>query len=212
MKRIRRSRPPVQKEMQDSVFPFLSTRQHVPQERAPRPPVTRKDFVLVQLDAIRTGILDFALALPREKQDRVFLGEWTPRDLIAHLAGWDIALLAAAQDILVGQLPGFYHLRDEDWKTINSQFVKQYNQGTWAELLKKVEGSHGELLAFLDTLPQEEFTENHGVTYDGSPVTIGRLMAGEIKDEKEHYDQLAVWLGIPKEDAAAKGILPKGDT
>ncbi len=202
MKRIRRSRPPVQKEVKDSVFPFLSTRQQVPQERPPRPPVTRKDFILADLEAARTRILELGLALPAQKQEQVFLGEWTPRDLISHLVGWDIALLAAAQDILVGELPGFYHMRDEDWRTINSQFVKQYNQGTWAELLKTVEDSHKELMAFLDTLPQEEFTENHGATYDGSPVTIARLMAGEIKDEKEHYRQLATWLGMKeKEDA-----------
>lgn len=148
---------------------------------------------------MRIRILDLASALPPTKREEVFLGEWSLRDLMAHLIGWDIALLAASQDILVGELPSFYHLRDADWKTLNRQFVMQYNRGDWTELLNAVQDSHAQLLAFLDTVPQDEFTRNHGITYDGSPVTIGRLLVAEIKDERAHYEQIREWAGPAEE-------------
>ncbi len=200
MKRVRRVRR-IQK--RDSVFPFLTTNEEIvePPPR-PRPAVTRKSLLLADLKAARSAILDAAGTVPPDRQEEIWLGDWSIRDLLAHLIGWDLALLAAAQDILIGELPSFYHLRDEDWRTINGQFVQQYNKGDYSELLNAVKESHNQLLAYLKSIPEAEFLDSHGVTYEGSPVTIGRLIAAETRDEEEHYEQLADWLGIQEEEDA----------
>ena len=49
----------------------------------------RKDEILSSITQARRKILDVAYTLPPEKRNTVFLGEWSARDLLAHLIGWD---------------------------------------------------------------------------------------------------------------------------
>ncbi len=127
-------------------------------------------------------------------ENEVFLGEWSMRDLVAHLIGWDHANRDAAQDIREGQLPAFYELRDADWRTINRQFVREYNKGSWAELLEAAKQSQARLWEYVGTIPDDELLQDFGVRYNGVRVTIARLLAAEASDEKKHYEQIQEWL------------------
>ena len=70
-------------------------------------------FVITSYSIHYTKLYDSELltevaALSRKERDTVFLGIWTVRDMLAHLAGWDYANLEAAKSILAGELPSFY--------------------------------------------------------------------------------------------------------
>ena len=62
----------------------------------------KKEGILADLVETREKILDAASSLSPADQDRVFLGVWSVKDLLAHLVGWDFANLEAAQAILAG--------------------------------------------------------------------------------------------------------------
>ena len=49
--------------------------------------MSRKEEIIAGLIAARGKILEVAEALPAEKQDEVFLGVWSLKDLLAHLVG-----------------------------------------------------------------------------------------------------------------------------
>ena len=150
----------------------------------------RKDEIISELVETRRRILDTASSLPPEKQDEVFLGVWSVKDLLAHLAGWDFTNLEAAKAVLAGELPSFYAYRDRDWKTYNARLVAEYERDDFAELLASVEDSLQELVDFLETIPAEEFDKDGGVRHKRYKVTIARLLQAEISDEKTHHKQV----------------------
>jgi len=150
----------------------------------------KKEQIIAELIEARREILDAAARLPAEQQDRPFLGTWSVRDLLAHLVGWDLTNLAAAREVLAGQLPAFYAHHDRDWRTYNALLVAEHKQAGWAEMVASVEGSQRKLIEYLQTIPPEELDRDRGVRFRGYKVTIARLLQAEAGDEKQHAAQI----------------------
>lgn len=53
----------------------------------------------------RRAVLAAAAAVPLEATDTVFLGEWSVKDIIAHIIGWDYANIEAVRAVLAGSCP-----------------------------------------------------------------------------------------------------------
>src|SRR5574341_826500 len=109
----------------------------------------KKDQLIAGLIETRTRILDVVLTLAPVERDRVFLGAWCVKDMLAHLAGWDVTNLKAARAIRAGKLPAFYAYRDPDWKTYNARLVSRHRRGKFADLLSLVRDTHQALTEFL---------------------------------------------------------------
>ncbi|HUS71288.1 MAG TPA: ClbS/DfsB family four-helix bundle protein [Anaerolineae bacterium] len=150
----------------------------------------KKDNIISALTQVRRKILHVAHTLPREKQGEVFLGEWSARELLAHLVGWDHANIEATKSILSGELPEFYSHHDSDWASYNAFLVERHKTEDYAELLHSVEASHRALVDLLATVPADEFEKDRGVRYKRYKVTIARLLQAEAEDEEEHYRQI----------------------
>jgi hypothetical protein len=159
----------------------------------------KKDEIITELVKARKRILDAASSLPPEKQDVIFLGVWSVKDLLAHLVGWDFTNLEAAKALLSGQLPDFYSHYDRDWKTYNARLVAEYKRDDFAELLASVEDSLQQLVAFLGTVPAEEFDRDSGVRYKHYKITIARLLQADIKDVKTHHKQIEEFRQLQEE-------------
>ncbi len=155
----------------------------------------KKEQVIAELSEARRGILDAAAMLPAERQDEVFLGVWSVKDLLAHLVGWDLANMEAARAVLAGQLPAFYAHHDRDWQTYNARLVVQHKKADWAEMVAAVEGSHRELIEVVRTIPAEELDKDRGVRFKGYKVTVARLLQAEAGDEKRHAAQIGEFWG-----------------
>lgn len=154
-----------------------------------------KDRLISELVAARKNILDKVEGLTRAQQNHLFLGEWSVKELLAHLIGWDYTYIAAVQELEAGELPSFYAAYDADWQSYNLNLVRQYVRDDASELVVAARESHNQLASYLQTLPDEDFGMDRGVTYGGTPVTIGRLIEAEAKDEREHYSQIKAWAG-----------------
>jgi hypothetical protein len=150
----------------------------------------KKSEIVAALIQARRKILDVAYTLPPEKQDQVFLGVWSVKDLLAHLIGWDYTNIEATKSILAGEVPEFYSHRDRDWQTYNASLVDRYKKDDFTELLYAVEASQRALMGFLGTVPAEEFHKDKGIRFKRYKVTIARLLQAEAEDEEEHYRQI----------------------
>lgn len=154
---------------------------------------TLKDRLIFGLVTARQNILDQVVELSPHQQGEIFLGEWSVREILAHLIGWDQTYLAAVQDLQAGELPSFYAAYDADWQSYNRNLVRQYEVGEWSELVTAARESQSQLVDYMRTLPDEEFSRGWGVRYGGTPVTIASLIEAEIKDEHEHSKQIRKW-------------------
>lgn len=150
----------------------------------------KKEKLIAGLADVRRRILDAASSLSPSQQDEVFLGIWSVKDLLAHLAGWDFTNMAAAKEILAGKLPSFYAYHDRDWQTYNASLVAQYKREDFRELLALVRDSHRRLMDLLESIPASELDRDRGLRFKGYKVTIWRLLQVEKDDEEEHYTQM----------------------
>lgn len=150
----------------------------------------KKEKVISGLTETRRRILNAASSLPPEKQDEIFVGIWSVKDLLAHLIGWDLTNLQAAKEILAGSLPSFYTRYDRDWKTYNAELVRKYKKDNFVDLLALVENSHRKLIGFLKTIPADEFGKDRELRWQGYEITLASLLEVEGQDEETHYAQV----------------------
>lgn len=156
-------------------------------------PVTAADRKVSAIDALkaaRRAVLEAAVALSPEAAGIIFLGEWSAKDIVAHLIGWDRANAEAVQAVLAGRLPAFYAHRDPDWRAFNAELVAQYRDEDYVAGLRAARASHQALCELLESIPAAEFERDHGVRFRGYKVTIARLLAADSRDEQVHAQQL----------------------
>lgn len=150
----------------------------------------KKEWIISEMQSVRSELLTEVAALSRRERDTVFLGVWSVRDLLAHLAGWDFANLDAAKSILAGKLPAFYGHKDRDWQTFNAILVKKYRRDTFREQRAILKKSQQMLVDYLQTISPEDFNRDFGVRFRGYRVTIQRLLEADVKDVRIHHQQV----------------------
>ena len=150
----------------------------------------RKEEIISALVKARQDILAEVSLLSKADRNRIFLGTWSVKDLLAHLAGWDFTNIDAIKSVLAGKLPSFYEYRDRDWQTYNAMLVGKYKRNSFRELLATVKRSQKELIEFLQPIPPEYFGKDFDVRFRGYKVTIQRLLEADIKDGQVHYQQI----------------------
>lgn len=158
----------------------------------------KKGWIISELQRVRSELLTEVAALSRKERDTVFLGIWSIRDMLAHLAGWDYANLDAAKKISAGKLPSFYEHRDRDWQTFNAMLVKKYRRNTFREQRATLKRSQQKLVNYLQTIPPEYFNKDFGVRFHSYRVTIQRLLQVDIKDVQIHHQQIIDFFGKKK--------------
>lgn len=150
----------------------------------------KKDQILSSLIETRQNILAEVSKLSEAQQERVFLGIWSVKDLVAHFIGWDETNLQAAKSVLKGELPSFYKYRDHDWQTYNAMLVKKHKRDSFPELLTAAQNSQKKLIEFLQIVSPENFNKDFDVRFRGYKVTIQRLLEAEREDEQTHLEQV----------------------
>ncbi|MCK6540260.1 MAG: ClbS/DfsB family four-helix bundle protein [Anaerolineales bacterium] len=150
----------------------------------------KKEWIIGEMQRVRSELLTEVAGLSRRERDTVFLGIWSVRDLLAHLAGWDFANLDAAKSIIAGRLPSFYEHHDRDWQTYNAMLVRKYRRNTFREIRAILKGSQQKLVDHLQTIPPEDFNRDFGVRFRGYKVTIERLLEADVKDVRIHRQQI----------------------
>jgi hypothetical protein len=122
-----------------------------------------------------------AAALPAERHDQAGVcGHWTPRQVAAHLAGWDreaaralLALLAGAPEELVADIDSFNHAS-----------VEARAHLSWDGTCWELRAAHESLQRAIDAVLQAQ-----------SPASGYLLwMDGRIRDYNVHTAQLRLWI------------------
>ena len=115
---------------------------------------------------------------PAKRQQSGVCGEWSPKEVVAHLVGWDASLKQFVIDIEHFEPPDNVH-------KFNAQSVAARQGLSWDEVMHKLQTNFVELGQAIDSVePQMRIYERvHG------------WMVGRIEDYKLHTGQLQSWLG-----------------
>lgn len=73
------------------------------------------------------------------------LHAWSPRDILAHLVGWNRYVIRGCQQIKNGELPSYDIDPGENFRNINAVLVREYPSCDKQELLGQLGASAQEL-------------------------------------------------------------------
>ncbi len=144
---------------------------------------------------LQTEIASFVAtveALPEEHYLRE-VGGRTPRDIVAHLIGWNYHAIDASASIRRGELPPSLIDTGEDFSAVNGASMARFASRDRAELLGQLRASAEAYDALLAELPEAEWGDNHGVMLGDWAVTSGSFVRIMIHEFAHHREEIANW-------------------
>lgn len=150
-----------------------------------------------KMQVIRLGLRvdDFARCVA-SLDEELFLkkmNHWSPRDMVAHLIGWNRSIIEGSKQIKRGELP-FYDIDPgENYSKVNAALVRQYSSSNKQELLDELQASAGELKQFLLSLDPIDWNHDYGVRHQGAIITIRNTVDDLITDYAHHREQIKAW-------------------
>ena len=125
------------------------------------------------------------------------LGKWTPRDIVAHLIGWNRYVVRGSRQLQRGELPFYDVDPGENFGKVNAALVEEYPEADGVELLSELRKSADELCAFLDALEESEWQRDFGVRHGDEVLTIRGTVDELIRDYPHHREQIETWVDTP---------------
>ena len=149
-----------------------------------------RDEQITQLNKAHQGFIRVVLSLSEEGFLRP-LGGWTPRDIVAHLIGWNRNILVGCQQIKTGISP-FYHIDGpNDYRKVNAESIARSNSMDRGMLLEELAGSKDELVAYVTALDEHDWDKDWGPQhYRGGPATIARSIQSLTNDYLDHTEEI----------------------
>jgi hypothetical protein len=120
------------------------------------------------------------------------LGDWTPRDILAHLVGWNRNTLVGCQQIQSGLQP-FYHVDGpNDYRTLNAEIITRFNSIDRPALLRELVKGKDLLVSYLEGVDEHDWNKDFGAQhYRGGPATISRAIESLTNDYVNHAAEIA---------------------
>ncbi|MBK8822293.1 MAG: ClbS/DfsB family four-helix bundle protein [Anaerolineales bacterium] len=119
------------------------------------------------------------------------LGDWTPRDIAAHFIGWNRITLAGCSALREGAEPFYFYDGTNDYRKVNARFFTQFPSTDLNELLEDVTSTKEVLMAYLKTIPENEWELDTGIVhYRGNPATIARCVDSLVRDYRKHREEI----------------------
>ena len=111
--------------------------------------------------------------------------EWTIKELLAHLAGWDDATILALQALEAGDEPPMLALRGIDF--YNAQTVAERSDLNYDQIVKEWELVREQLVKLLSEMP-EDLVPKRVVTPWGAIMPVAHMIQVMIDHEEEHAE------------------------
>jgi hypothetical protein len=112
-------------------------------------------------------------------------GEWSIRDLMAHVTTWEEETLEALPLILEGKRTPKYSTKYGGVDAFNALQYEKKHSLSLAQVRRDLASTHKRLVAFLSDLPETAFT----------PRLVRRLGIDTYKHYQEHREQIEGWRG-----------------
>ena len=121
--------------------------------------------------------------------------DWSPRDVLAHLIGWNRYTKEGCEQLRRGELPFYFGDSSNGFGTVHARSVQQYASTDRATLVPELRASLTELQQFLLMLQPDEWEADQGVrNRHNRPVTIKRQVEALAEDYEAHRREIVEWV------------------
>jgi len=85
-------------------------------------------------------------------------GDWSVKDIIAHVTWWEEEALTHLPLILTGGRPPRYSIKYGGIDAFNAQMTEQKRGLLLSDVMRQLEDTHRRLIAYVQSAPEEQFT------------------------------------------------------
>ncbi len=118
-------------------------------------------------------------------------GEWTVKDVLAHISAWERRMLSWIGMHLRGEAPDVP--LPWDVERMNSETHTQFKDKPLAEVLEEFHQSYRDSLALAESLSEEQLQTEYTDTWPMGPLWLG-VAANTTWHYKEHRESIEAWL------------------
>jgi hypothetical protein len=151
------------------------------------------------LDVMKYGNLTFLGAVSKvpeaERETAGVCGYWSTKDLVAHLASYEVALVEALHEVAKDgkPIPTLERFRSPDGRFNDEQVEQRQNQSI-NELLKEYQGAHEQAMAMIAQLGVDKLREVGAIPWYGAEYSLEDFIVYAFYGHKrEHSAQIAVF-------------------
>lgn len=144
----------------------------------------KKENILAEMESARNGLNS---AIETFGQQSEVYPEWTLKELMAHIAGWDAAVVETLKSFLAGD--EFGTPADGGIDAYNAVSVEVRKDRSLADITKEYSDLRMELMGLLDGLTEEQYDTVITVPW-GQEGTIRQMMSVFVHHEHEHAQEL----------------------
>jgi hypothetical protein len=120
---------------------------------------------------------------------------WAPRDVVAHLIGWNLNIRIGCEDIRAGRVPFYYQDAANDYRKFNAEFTALYNSTDGQALLVELEDASRALREYFEGTSEADWARDFGAQhYRGGPATIDRCADSITREYEQHGKEIAAGL------------------
>jgi uncharacterized damage-inducible protein DinB len=150
----------------------------------------RRRWILARMAAERAGLLSSLLGLGEATLTEARVGgEWTVKDVLAHIAAWDRWEQRNMRALVAGEAPVL--AATEDIERMNAGFVDAWRQQGLDAVVDELQEARGDWVGWLESLPEEVFYAPH--TFDGNDWSFSGLLRLYWEHDAEHRVQIRAW-------------------
>jgi hypothetical protein len=140
-------------------------------------------------------LLDTVDSIPTHLLAAPIHGDWTVKEILVHLAGWDRAVAASADDVRAGRPARLIRMRLED---VNDDVVDSRRGAPLEQVRRELADAHQGLLDRLAAISSEQWhVAVPGARWsDGSPMTPASVFAYRYRGQTHyggHAEEIEAW-------------------
>jgi hypothetical protein len=158
-----------------------------------------KEFLLAHLDRTRKKLEDL---LPQIDPQKEIYPDWTIKDMLAHITGWDDATIDSLRAHVAGRIPSTPADRGID--EYNIRTVTSRKDLDLSHVLNEFRLTRQVMRTIVDQMPDEKFFEPLVVPW-GEKGTVTYLVETFRDHEEEHLQDIQEWLKNPEKPLVKKG-------
>ena len=125
----------------------------------------------------REDFLKAIARFPQELRDRPLFGEWSLKDVLAHIIGWESLSIEKAEAVKKGITPDWV----SDVEEQNRKAAEQYKGAGWDEMYQRLVQSGEGMLSAYQSLPPHFWDKQVGPDPKSTPRHF-------LEEEARHYE------------------------
>lgn len=141
---------------------------------------------MVELERERNQLLRNIETCRIRDIDRPFIGEWSLKDIVAHVASWEAEFVTALRELREGKHPALLDFDRSELDAWNLDHIERMREINFFAVLDQLMGNRERLLSELALVDDETI---------GAPGTHHNRLIGRLIDhDRKHWREIAVRL------------------